>query len=151
MNWALKILSPPPPLPHTHSVTACLYTRIKMSALTFWNATNINYLNTCPSYCDPVTYFSIFDPVSSLINDSCNLEILSNNQTLKRKQYLCKRPSPPPWLISPSFLTFIVDPETSRGICQSFSSWDIMFTRFSPFDPCWPQMTLDPKMTHQKQ
>ena len=34
------------------------------------------------------------------------------------------------------------------NICPSFPSWDIVFTRFSQFDPCWPQMTFD---LHQKQ
>ena len=28
-------------------------------------------------------------------------------------------------------------------ICPSFPSWDIVFTRFSQFHPCWPQMTFD--------
>ena len=25
----------------------------------------------------------------------------------------------------------------------TFPSWDIVFTRFSDFDHCWPQMTFD--------
>ena len=37
---------------------------------------------------------------------------------------------------------------TKYEICPSFPSWDIVFTRFSQFDPCWPQMTFD---LHQKQ
>ena len=37
---------------------------------------------------------------------------------------------------------------TKYEICPSFPSWDIVFTRFSQFYPCWPQMTFD---LHQKQ
>ena len=37
---------------------------------------------------------------------------------------------------------------TKYEICPSFPSWDIVFTRFSQFDPCWPLMTFD---LHQKQ
>ena len=37
---------------------------------------------------------------------------------------------------------------TKYEICPSFPSWDIVFTRFSQFDPCWPQMTFD---LHQNQ
>ena len=39
----------------------------------------------------------------------------------------------------------VVHLHTKYEICASFPSWDIMFTRFSQFDPCWPQMTFDIK------
>ena len=42
----------------------------------------------------------------------------------------------------------VVHLHTKYEICPSFPSWDIVFTRFSQFDPCWPQMTFD---LHQKQ
>ena len=32
---------------------------------------------------------------------------------------------------------------TKYEICTSFPCWDIVFTRFSQFDPCWPQLTFD--------
>ena len=32
---------------------------------------------------------------------------------------------------------------TKYEIFPSFPCWDIVFTRFSQFDPCWPQMTFD--------
>ena len=37
---------------------------------------------------------------------------------------------------------------TKYEICPSFPSWAIVFTRFSQFYLCWPQMTFD---LHQKQ
>ena len=37
---------------------------------------------------------------------------------------------------------------TTYEICPSFHAWDIVFTRFSQFDPCWPLMTFD---LHKKQ
>ena len=42
----------------------------------------------------------------------------------------------------------VVHLHTNYKICPSFPSWDIVFTRFSQFDPCWPKMTFD---LHQKQ
>ena len=45
-------------------------------------------------------------------------------------------------------LLYMANPHTKYEIPQSYSSWDIVFTKFWPFDLSWPQMTFD---LHQKQ
>ena len=32
----------------------------------------------------------------------------------------------------------VIQQHTKYEICPNFPAWDIMFTRFSQFDPCWP-------------
>ena len=44
-------------------------------------------------------------------------------------------------------LLTITHPHTTYQICVSFLPWDIVLTKFSVFDPWWPQMTFD---LHQK-
>ena len=36
----------------------------------------------------------------------------------------------------------VIHVHTNYEICPSFPSWDVMFTRFSQFDPCWPKWPL---------
>ena len=38
----------------------------------------------------------------------------------------------------------VIHLHTKYEICPSFPSWDIVFTRFSQFDPCWPPNDLWP-------
>ena len=39
-------------------------------------------------------------------------------------------------------LLYVVHIHTKYEICPSFPSWDIEFTRFTQFDPCWPKWPL---------